>query len=410
MKEETNELLEKIKTQVEGQLSTRATKEEVDALVKRTFESTEVEALRSIVKEDTGVMAILKKQGEELNELKTRANAHPQDLSVRAQIEAWADKNKEAIEKIKNGQKPSESLKMELRAPITMTVGNSLNGSAYLPNAGVAPGVIDLVREVPSFWDRLQKGRTRLNPYIWINKTNKQGAAEFIGEGALKPLASFELDTESSVPKKAAERMKTSTELLYDVDSMTSMIENELRYEVMMAANTAVLTGTESNTSPKGVTKYGVLYSLLTVKTTNPTEADAIRAAIAQLRLFFYTKNIIAYINPVDGANMDLAKGVTGGAYMLPPFVSADGRTIGGVTVIEDTNITPGYLLIGDMSKYKILMYQDFFVNFGWENDDFSKNLVTVIGEMRFHQFVSENHANAFIYDTFANIKAAITI
>jgi hypothetical protein len=93
---------------------------------------------------------------------------------------------------------------------------------------------------------------------------------------------------------------------------------------------------------------------------------------------------------------------------MLPPFTSADGRVIAGVQIIEDNNIAVGNLLVGDMSKYRILMYQDFFVQFGWENDDFSKNLVTIIGEMRFHQFYSSNDTGAWIYDTFANIKTAL--
>jgi HK97 family phage major capsid protein len=299
---------------------------------------------------------------------------------------------------------------MQLRAPITMTVGASLGGSAYLPNVQVAPGVIDLVRTQPTFWDRLVKGRTKANPYVWVNKKNKQGAATFIGEGIAKPPASFELETESSNPKKVAETMKVSTELLFDVDAMYSMIENELRFEVMTAANAAVLTGVSSSTVPAGVTTLAVPYSLITIKTTNPTEADAIRAAIAQLKVFNFDSGIVAFINPVDGANMDLAKGVTGGAYMLPPFVSADGRRISNVLVIEDNNIAQGNLLIGDMSKYKISMYQDFFVNWGWENDDFTKNLVTVIGEMRFHQYFSSNHEGAFIYDTFTNIKTAITV
>lgn len=409
---EATELLNTIKTQVEGQLSTRATKEEVQALIDKTFAATEVEALRAIAKEDGGVMAIIKKQGEELNELKTRAAAQPQDLSVRAQIEVWAKKedNAKFLKDLKEGKKPTVGLEpMQLRVPITMTVGNSLNGSAYLPNAQVAPGVIDLVRTMPTFWERLTKKRTTANPYVWVNKTNKEGAAQFIGEGVAKPPASFELESQSSTPKKVAESMKASTEILHDFDGMASLIEAELKYEVMTAANTAVLTGTASNTMPAGVTTLAVPFSLITVETTNPTEADAIRAAIAQLKVFNFDRNIVAFINPVDAANMDLAKGITGGAYLLPPFVTANGRTIAGVPVIEDNNIAQGSLLIGDMSKYQIFMYQDFFVSWGWENDDFTKNLVSVIGEMRFHQVFSDNHEGAFIYDTFQNIKTAIT-
>jgi len=329
-------------------------------------------------------------------------------MDVRSQVAAWMESNKKQIEGVRDGVR-ADLPQLQIRAAATMLESTNLGGSAYLPRPGVQPGVIDLVRTQPTFWDRLTKGRTNLNPYIWVNKTNKQGNAAFIGEGVLKPLASFELSTESSVPKKVAERMKASTELLYDVDGMTSMIENELRFEVMVAANAAVLTGTASATNPKGVTKYASLFTLTTLDpVVAANNADAIRAAKAQLASLNFNGPITAYANPIDIANMELAKS-TEGVYVIPPFVTSDGTRIGGVTVIEDNNIAVGYLLIGDMSKYKVLMYQDFFVQWGWENDDFSKNLVTVIGEMRFHQWVSANHAGAFIYDTFANIKTALT-
>lgn len=357
---------------------------------------------------EKGIRSILLKQGEEITKLKELGAGKDENLSVRQQVAKWMEANKTAIEAIRAKQSNVHLPVMTIRAPITMTVGASLGSSAYLPNAGVAPGVVDLVRVKPTFWNRLRKGATKLNPYIWVNKTNKQGNAQFIGEGTLKPLASFELETQSSVPKKVAERMKASTELLSDVAGMTSMIENEIRFEVETAANAAVLTGVESSTNPKGVTKYASLFTLTTIETTNPTNMDAIRAAVAQIRSLNFDGEITAYINPIDAANMELAKGADG-HYILPPFTSLDGRNVGGATVIEDNNIEVGYLLIGDMSKYKVQMYEEFFVQWGWENDDFSKNLMTVIGEMRFHQYVSDNHVGAFIYDTFANIKTAIT-
>jgi len=349
----------------------------------------------------------MREQGAKMTELESKAAA-PQTMSVKSQIEKWHEDNKAAIEAVKNGSK-ADLPQMHLKVAVTMTNGASLNSSAYLPNAQVEAGVVDLVRVNPTFWERLQKGRTNANPYVWVNKTNKEGNATFIGEGVLKPLASFELETETSVPKKVAERMKASTEILYDVAGMESLIRQELQFEVMTAANAAVLTGTASSTNPAGITTIASAYTLTSISTPNPTNSDAIRAAIAQIRSLNFNGTLTAYMNPIDMANMDLEKADTSGVYMLPPFASADGRIIAGVQIIEDNNIAVGNLLIGDMSKYRILMYQDFFVQFGWENDDFSKNLVTVIGEMRFHQFYSSNHTGAWIYDTFANIKTAIT-
>lgn len=356
--------------------------------------------------DDKGIRSILKAQGEALAALEEKGNQGNQPKTIGEQIRSWQEENKDALEKIKNGI-AGELKPLQLRAPATMTV--AANAAAPVPYyAAMGASYIDLVRNKPTFWDRLRKGRTRLPAFPWINKKNKQGNAQFIGEGVLKPLASFELISEISVPKKVAERMKASTELLYDVDGMETLIENELRYEVDMASNAAVLTGTASSTSPAGVTTIASPYTLVGVETTNPNNADAVRAAKAQLTTLNFDRDIVAFINPVDAANMDLTKAEDSGVYMLPPFTTADGRVIAGVPVIEDNNIEVGYLLIGDMSKYQIMMYQDFFIAWGWENDDFSKNLVTVIGERRFHQWSSSNWAGAFIYDTFANIKTAI--
>lgn len=356
---------------------------------------------------EKSLMDVLTDQGNKMNEIEQKsAQFAEQTPSVALQIKSWQDQNKDKLEALKRGENVTLPA-LHLKAAITMTEAASLNSSAYLPNVQVMPGVVDLVRVQPTFWDKLTKGRTSANPLVWVNKTNKQGNAEFIGEGVLKPLASFELETQSSTPKKVAERMKVSTEMLYDVAGMESMIRDELRYEVMTAANTAVLTGTASSTMPAGITTLASAYNLTTIEAEDPNNFDAIVAAYTQIRTLNFTGEIEAFMNPVDIANMKLSKG-TNGQYVLPPFITSDGMTVSGVRVNEDNNIAAGYLLIGVMRLYRVMMYQDFFIQFGWENDDFSKNLVTVIGEMRFHQFFSSNHTGAWIYDTFDNIKTAI--
>lgn len=331
----------------------------------------------------------------------------PQDMSIRGQVERWVEANKPALEELRSGKVVNLPV-MEIRAAATMTVaGVNVGSSVFLPNSGAIQGAVnDLNRTKPTFWNRLTKGRTRLNPYVWVNKTNKQGNATFIGEGVLKPLASFELTIETSVPKKVAERFKVSTELLYDIDGMTSLIQNEARFEVETSANTAVLTGTASSTSPAGITTLASAFTAVAIDVQQANNYDAIRAAAAQLKMLNFDRDIVAFINPVDAAEMDMAKG-TDGHYVMPPFATANG-VVKGVTVIEDNNIAAGFLLIGDMSKYHVLMYQDFHVAWGWENDDFSKNLITMIAEMRFHQFFGANDAGAFIYDAFSDIKTLI--
>jgi Phage capsid family len=413
--EQKAELLKQIKETVATELETRATKDDVANATAKFMESIkdlDLEGLRSISKEEGGVMGILKAQSEKIEELSKKVTGAPKDMSLRAQIESWVNKNKAVLDKIKEGNNPGElpEMKLNLRAAITMTEAASLNSSAYLPNPGkYGTGIVDLVRVQPTFWNQLSKGSTRSNPLYWVNKTNKQGNATFIGEGVLKELASFELSTEISTPKKVAERMRVSTEMLYDIDYLETEIMKEMRYEVETAANTAVLTGVGSSTSPAGITTIASAFNLTTVATTNPTTYDVIRAAIAQIRTLNFNGVITAYMNPIDIANMDMEKATDSGVYIMPPFISAEGTVVKGVRVIEDNNIAVGYLLIGEMDKYKILMHEEMTVRWGLDSDDFSKNLVTAIAEMRFHQFYSANHTGAWIYDAIADIKTAIT-
>jgi hypothetical protein len=370
--------------------------------------------------ETDALKAILKVQGETITALETAGKTALKDPSLKGQIKAWLEKGevKSALKSIKAGSMATipefelDMSAMTAKAPATMTFATvDAGGSAYLPVPQVDRAVIDLVRIQPTFFDYLIKGRTSSAAYVWINKINKQGpatAAMFIGEGVLKPLASFELETEISNAKKIAERMKASTEILEDIDGFASLIENELSYEVRMAVNNALLSGTLSSTVPAGITTIASAYTLTGISVDNPNNFDAIRAAVAQLRNLNFFSNLVVFINPVDAANMELTKADDSGVYMLPPFTSADGTRIAGVRIVEDNNIAVGNLLVADLSKFKVLIYKDFRIAWGWENDDFSKNLITVIGEMRLHSFHSANHTGAFLYDSFADIKAAI--
>lgn len=369
----------------------------------------EVDAMRdeiSALEEQEQIDQRSAKPVEKIDE--KRADKRPRSLEE--QFMAWRAANIDAINAIRAGEQRTLP-PLELRADDPMTIATVNAGSSvYLPNAGANLELNDLVRTKPTFWRRLRKGRTSLNPYPWANKTNKQGSADFIGEGVLKPLASFDIVVESSTAKKVAERFRVSTELLNDWPGMRSMIENEARFEVETHANTATLTATASSTDPAGVTTLASAFSLTTIEAgSSPSYMDAIRAAIAQLTSLNFDTDIVAFINPIDGANMDVAKSDDDGHYLIPPFASANGTTVKGVQVIEDNNIPVGNLLIGDMTKYKIDIVEDLVVRWGYDSDDFSKNLITMICEMRFHQRFSANHTGAFIYDSFADIIAAIT-
>lgn len=422
------ELLNLFQEKIDKALETRATKEELKKISdeqKEGLKGISLDALRAMVDDKTGAMAKLIEQGLEIQRLQTRLdksnNEKPQDMSTRGQIRSWLESRATEDEDDKTTvadlvrsavvhRKRVEIPPLQLRAvasPMTVATVNSGN-AAFIGSYQVEPGINELVRAKPVFWDYITKGRTNAATYYWINKANPQGAAAFIGPGVAKPGISFSLVQESSVAKKIADSAKTTTELLQDIDGMATFIEQELRYQVMIKVNSVLMTSAGSSTEPTGIQNLSTTYTLTSVHTSNPNYMDAIRAAVAQLRSGWLQGAITVFINSIDAANMDLAKASDSGVYLLPPFVTSDGRNIGGATIVEDNNVPVGYFQAAMLQYYRILIYQDFTVSWGWENDDFTKNLLTAVGEMRLHQFFNDQYSGAFIYDTFANVQAAL--
>lgn len=410
-----DDILASIKTQTEQQLSTRATAADIKVAIDAAmvqFKDIDLEGLRSMLKADTGVMKILIEQGKKLTELQEKAGSKEEaTLSIRGMVEKWQKEHKEVISRVKNKER-ADLPALELRVASPMTPANTYNGSAYLPQPQFEAGIHELRRVQPTFWDYLTKGRTSSAAYVWVNKKNPLGAAAFIGPGVAKPGISFEIETEISNAKKIAVSEKVAIELLDDIDGMTSWVTNELQYQLKKKLNTTLMSGALSSTVPAGIQTISTTYTTAGIKTENANNFDAIRAVVAQLRLGFFggpsDGPVVVFVNPVDAANMDLTKSVDSGMYLLPPFSTANGQTVAGASIVEDNNIVAGHFQAAMVDLFKLLIYKDMTITWGLENDDFTKNLRTAIAEMRIHSFHSDVDNNAFIYDTFAAVKAAI--
>lgn len=428
-------LIKKIKDSVKSELATRSSKEDTDAIVKqldflkKNADGTggfPVDALREMADPSKGVMSILLKQGEEIQRMAKLNIEKPSDMSIRGQIKTWLESSNYQDEngvgvpgsktvkqvvfeaRSKRSQEVIKEFELNIRAAASpMLPSNVYNGSAYLPKPEIQSGIVDVVRVQPTFWDFLKKGSTSSAAYVWVNKKVPAGSggAAWIAPGVYKPATSFQLTTEISNAKKIAVNEKVAIELLDDIDGFASWIEDELMYQLKIKLTTTLLSGVSDTVTPAGIFTLAVPYAgdILGVSTTNANNWDAILACVTQLEATFFGQYIpTTFINPVDYATMVMTKANNQGQLFIPPIT--------GSMIVKDNNIPKGHVLVACLDLYKILMYKSFTMNYGLENDDFTKNLRTVIGEMRLHQIFSENNHGAFIYDTFANIIAGITV
>lgn len=236
---------------------------------------------------------------------------------------------------------------------------------------------------------------------------NVEGDAGWVKEGEKKPAMSGTLEEVTINAAKVALTAKLTEETLTDLPQLVAEIRAEIINKIGLKEEQGILTGNGQNGTIKGVASNLPAYNLTDVKIASPSIVDAIVAAYAQIISTSeqnYVPNVVM-INPLDWANMAREKDSTGRplnedlAAILPT----------GLNVVVSTAVAKGKLLMGDFNYLNIRDYVVLTITFGWENDDFTKNLVTMIGEKRLMCYIKNQYKTAFVYDTIANIKTAIT-
>ena len=77
--------------------------------------------------------------------------------------------------------------------------------------------------------------------------------------------------------------------------------------------------------------------------------------------------------------------------------------------VVTSTAIPAGDFIMGDFGYLNIRDLWALSITTGWENDDFRKNIVTVIAEKRLMTYIKSQYKTAFVKDKFKTVMEAIT-
>lgn len=235
-----------------------------------------------------------------------------------------------------------------------------------------------------------------------------EGDAEWVAEGGVKPLLSGEVNEVNIVAGKVALGAKLTEETLSDFPQLVAEIRAEIISRIGLAEEEGILNGTGTGGQVQGVAKTMPGFSLSSLEVEKPNIYDAIVAGYTQIisvSNMSYRPNLVL-VNPLDYAQMQLAKDVNG--QYLRPFKAGD-ELIKGLEVVTTTAVAQGEVVMGDFNYLNIRDVWALTITFGWENDDFTKNLVTMIGEKRLVPYIKSQYKTAFLKDTIANIISGIT-
>lgn len=416
--------IEKLGDQIkkfETQLGTRASKEEFDQVKSKLDELNKNFGVWADKKIDESVTAIktamdsIKTQVEEMSEDIAIAKGNQRSGSYKSLGQMVIDKlkeNKMLDRPFTKGEHRTLEIGFEVaKLAGTMTTSNVTPvGTNAIPFslADYEFGLTRIVRRQPYLIQIANTTSTDKMYVQWAEQANPDGAAGETSEGETKNQIDFDWVEKSAKVEKITAFIKVSKEALSDLDGLRNEIDTELREQILLKVDVDLLSGDGTAPTINGLLNQDTAFAAGSFEDTvvNATKADVLRAAIAQVVANLFQPNY-AILHPNDVASMDLEKG-TDGHYSLPPFRSADGMMISGVRIIANTGQTVDKFTVGDFTKFNVRVREGLTIDIGLDGNDFTKNLVTILGEIRLVAYVKTNHAGAFVSGDFSDAITAL--
>jgi HK97 family phage major capsid protein len=406
---EEKELMAAIEIKMADILKKFDEKAEASEIEKLKFE---LEALRAKATQETNDK--LQKSYDDLNEVQVKFGEKLAAIEVSGNSLKTAENladvivkaYKDNLEKIKSNT--SGMMNFELKSAGTMAISTNYSGGT-VGLSSLEQGITRIQRRSPFIRQIVNSAGTTSKYVVWIEQANADGGAGLTAEGTAKTQADFDLVEASMQTRKITAYIKVSKEMLADVPFVEGEIRNELIELIQLKLDSQILTGDGLTNNMKGIVTYATAYAAGNFANTinNANNFDVLRTAMSQIETANFMPNYIV-MNPEDVAVMELNKSALTGDYVMPPFSSVDGTTVKGLPVVANTGVTAGTFLVGDFTKSNLRIREDVNLQVGYENDDFTKNLVTILAEARAVHYVKSNQTTAFVYGTFATAIAAL--
>lgn len=248
---------------------------------------------------------------------------------------------------------------------------------------------------------------------IWTSdRINEEGDAEFIAEGALKPLADAEWTSTKHPIKEVAVRWKFTKRLMMHAPAIVQDFQEHARELVDQKIDDQLLDGDGLTNNLSGLETLASAFIVpagLAGYYLMPNIYDVIMAMATRIRLSNFKGQITAILNTVWMAKMAGIKD-TEGRYIIAPFVSPDGTKVGSVNIKFSNKIGDDAILIGDLKKFNVIFAEDVMYDEGYENDDFSKNLVSRKLEAFLGTYIKASDAGSILIADISDVQDDLVI
>lgn len=290
-----------------------------------------------------------------------------------------------------------EKGRVSLGVEASLTTGGSSAGDLIVPNR--AEPVL-LPRRRLTVRDLLTVERVEAGGSVDVPKqTTRTNSAAPVAEGAAKPESDLAFDLESIPFRVIAHWQKASKQVLDDVPRLKALIDGELLYGLAVVEEAQLLFGDGTGQNIEGMVAQATAFSAPFIPDDLQTMIDTIGLAINQAALTDLPPDGVV-LHPSDWWRMRLLKDDDGN-YILGDPLSPVPPNLFGLPVVPTQAMTVDKFLVGAFKAQTLFDRWEARVDVGFVNDDFTKNLVTVLAEERVGLAV--RYPDSLIYGDFGN-------
>ena len=331
------------------------------------------------------------------NELKAQYDELEQKLSRRGAEEPVAKSlgrqmvDSEQYKQLKDDPRGVKNAKMSVKAT---TITNATAGALVEPQ--VVGGVITPPERKLTIRDLLMPGQTDSSAITYMRETGfTNNAAPQANQGDKKAQSDITFDRKTENVETIAHFIKVAKQILNDASMLASSIDQRLMYGLKLKEEEQLLNGDGLNGNLHGIIPQATAFSNPAAAVTKYTIIDQMRLAMLQAILAEYPASGHA-LNPIDWATMELLKD-NEGRYIIGQPQGETNPTLWRLPVVETQAIAPTKFLTGAFNMAaQIFDAEEASIEVGFENDDFTRNLLTMLCEERLALAVYR--PEAFIY------------
>lgn len=197
-------------------------------------------------------------------------------------------------------------------------------------------------------------------------------SAEGAAKAAVRPTFSLIVEPAATI----AGYTKISKQALNDSAELQNAIDITLRRSIATALDAYLTGGTWGGAA--GLLAHATAYTSLLYTGL----ADAASEGMAAMQTAGFNPDVVA-ISPADWLGIVVAKASGSGEYLSGSYLSAMPESLRGLRRVLSPTVTAGKVMLLDSSQVELLIVEDMTIEIGTDADDFTKNIRTVLAEMR---------------------------